>query len=109
MNGGYPASWSTRISALSNFRNVDVVGQTSYSYPSIYTNYRQYPVNLEDDNFIIKKTNNQVIFHRIYQVGGKKRSDDWNFNEQNDVYGVRTSKNGKGILTGYLPGDKKTN
>lgn len=51
--------------------------------------------------------NGQVQFYRTYQVGGIRRQDDWNGNEQDIVTPVRHSTNGKGVVGGYLPGDQK--
>jgi hypothetical protein len=102
---GSQASWTTRTSALPNFKNVDVVGQTSTSYPSIYTNYRSN--GIKNDNFIISDQNGQIQFYRTYQVGGIRRQHDVNGNEQNVVTPVRHSSNGRGTVGGYLPGDQK--
>lgn len=42
-----------------------------------------------------------------YQVGGIRRKDDWNGNEQHIVNPVRHSTNGSGTVGGYLPGGQK--
>lgn len=104
---GSPTSdpWTTQISKLDNFKNVDVVGQTSYSYPSMYTNYRANGV--KGDNFIISENGQQTVFYRTYQVGGVRKMNDWNGNEQNVVKPVRHSTNGLSYVAGFFPGDQK--
>lgn len=102
---GSQASWTTRVSALSNFANVDVVGQTSTTYSSMYTNYRD--KGSKSDKYIISDKDGKVVFYRAYQVGSVRKVNDWNGNEQNIVNPVRHSTNGKGKVGGYLPGDQK--
>jgi hypothetical protein len=105
-NTGYNSesspSWTTRISALSNFKDVDVVGETSYSYPSRYTNYREN--NVQENKFILSRKDGTVTFKRTYQVGGILQA--WG-NDRNVVNPVRHSTNGKGTVGGYFPGDQK--
>jgi len=99
-------SFATRISALSNFENVSVLGQTSSAYPSMYTNYR---ANSEQGsgNFILKETESTIYFSPTYMVGGIGRSQDWNLNEQNVALPMRTSQNGKGSVGGFQTGTTK--
>jgi len=42
-----------------------------------------------------------------YMVGGVRRRDDWNGNEQNVAKPMRYSRNGGGSIGGYQRGDKK--
>ena len=99
-------SFSAKISGLSNFKNVNVAGQSSSAYPSQFTNYR---LNSENgaDNFINWEKNGKVGFQRTYMVGGVGRSQDWNLNEQNVVNPMQINKNGSTIGTSYQSGKKK--
>jgi RHS repeat-associated protein len=49
--GGDRASFVTSISSASNFKDVNVWGQTSSSYPSMYTNVRQTNERMRDGDF----------------------------------------------------------
>ena len=100
-------SFANRVSALPNFKNVNVAGQTSSAYPSQYTNYR---VNSENgtDNFINSETNNMVYFQRTYMVGGN--GSFWGLNtaaSQTVAYPMQTNTNGQTSGTSYQPGTKK--
>jgi RHS repeat-associated protein len=98
-------SFAARISSQSNFKNVEVAGQTSSSFPSQYTNIR---VNSENgaDNFINWETDERVNFQITYMVAGTRRSDDWDGNEQNNAYQMQINKNGKTIAQRYQEGKK---
>ena len=99
------SSFAARVSALSNFKNVEVAGQTSSSFPSQYTNIR---VNSENgpDNFVNWETNEKISYQTTYMVAGKRRSDDWNLNEQNDAYQMQINKNGKTIGRRFQEGQR---
>ena len=103
---GQKSSFVTTISRLANFKNVTVAGQTSYSFPSYYTNYRSNG-NREEGDFITSKKDGKIAFSRTYMVGGVRRRDDWNGNEQNVAKPMRYSRNGGGSIGGYQRGDKK--
>jgi RHS repeat-associated protein len=49
--GAKGASFTTRLSGQSNFKNVDVIGQSSSSYPSIYSDYRETTFDMRNGNF----------------------------------------------------------
>ena len=100
------ASFVTRLSAQSNFKDVKVSGQTSSSYPSSYTNYRENS-DFGDDTFGYY-INGNTYFSQTYMVGGIRRNQDWNGNEQNIALPMRTSMNGKNITTThYQDGESK--
>ncbi|MBE9128306.1 MULTISPECIES: SpvB/TcaC N-terminal domain-containing protein [unclassified Coleofasciculus] len=98
-------SFAARISALSNFKNVEVAGQSSSAFPSKYTNIR---VNSENgaDNFVNWETNEEINFQITYMVAGTKRWDDWDLNEQNDAYEMQINKNGKTISNRFQEGQR---
>jgi RHS repeat-associated protein len=101
---GVPVSWTTKVSALKNFTNVDIVGQTSSTYPSGYSNYRSHSNHMKTEKYLINEANGQVHFYRTYQVGGVQHAIG---SDRNVVTPVRHSTNGKGRIGGELPGDKK--
>jgi hypothetical protein len=103
---GADSSFAAKISGLSNFKNVEVAGQTSSSFPSQFTNYR---LNSEKgpDNFVYHDDLAREWFQITYMVAGKRRSDDWNLNEQNDAYKMQINKNGTTIDHRYQPGKTK--
>jgi RHS repeat-associated protein len=103
---GAGSSFAAKISGLSNFKNVEVAGQTSSSFPSQFTNYR---LNSEKgpDNFVYLDDLAREWFQITYMVAGKRRSDDWNLNEQNDAYKMQINKNGTTIDHRYQPGKTK--
>jgi RHS repeat-associated protein len=90
------ASFVTLLSALLNFRDVSVSGQTSSAYPSLYTNYRTNSDWGGDDFVNIK--DGKIYFAPTYMVGGISRSQDLNRNEQNVALPMRTSVNGRGSI-----------
>lgn len=96
-------SFANQISSLSNFENVTVGGQTSSSFPSQFTNYR---LNSENgpDNFINSESSTMIYFQRTYMVGGYKRSQDWNLNEQNVALPMQYNVNGQTTGTGFQTG-----
>lgn len=99
-------SFAQEISALRNFANILVRGQTSSSFPSQYTNIR---INSENgsDNFIEKIASNMIIFYRTYLVGCYKKIQDINLNEQNVSLPMQTNMNGQKIRYEFQEGDRK--
>jgi hypothetical protein len=99
-------SFANKISGLSNFENVNVTGQTSFSFPSQFTNFR---LNSENgpNNFINSVSNGMVNFQRTYMVGGQRKFDDWNFNEQNVANPMQQNKNGGTTGTSFQQGTTK--
>lgn len=92
-------SFSTRISALSNYRGVSVHGQTSSAYPSIYTNVRQ-------NN---KKMINGTFSYPTYMVGGSSLGITGRFFPTcTPANPMRTSRNGRGVVDRYYqPGIRR--
>ncbi len=85
-------SFSTRISSLNNYRNVNVHGQTSSAYPSMYTNIRQ-------NN---KEMMNGAFSYPTYMVGGPSLGITGRFFPTSTLANpMRTSRNGKGVVNGY--------
>lgn len=99
-------SFANEISSLANFKGVTVSGQSSSAFPSQYTNYR---LNSENgaDNFINWEKNGVVSFQRTYLVGGYRRSQDWNLNEQNVALPMQNNRNGMTINRSFQQGEKK--
>ena len=91
------SSFAAKISALRNFQNVEVAGQTSSSFPSKVTDYRLKSKN-GPDSYINREGNGAFTFQITYMVSGKRKRDDWNMNEQNDAYKMQINKNG--VTTG---------
>lgn len=96
-------SFANQVSGLPNFENVTVSGQTSSAFPSMNINYRQNSEN-GADNFINSESNGMTIFQRTYMVGGYKRSQDWNLNEQNVALPMQNNVNGQTTGTSFQPG-----
>lgn len=101
-------SFAARVSGLENFKNVNVAGQTTSAFPSMFTNYRKNSEN-GTDNFINSEDNGMTIFQRTYMVGGYKRSQDWNLNEQNVANPMQFNRNGKTTGTGNQTGTRQYN
>lgn len=89
-SNGY-SSFTTDLSALQNFHNVNVYGQSSYSYPSIYTNRR------ETNLYMIQGT----FSYPTYMVGGYKGDGARAFFQGVHSPSMRKSNNGHGHLGGY--------
>jgi len=86
-NSQYGTSFTTRISSLNNFKDVNVWGQTSSSYPSLYTNVRETNAAMRDGNF-----NGQVTYMVAAPPLGL--TGRWTTDTANPM---RISKNGKGV------------
>lgn len=85
-------SFSTRISSLNNYRNVNVHGQTSSAYPSIYTNIRQNNQEMLNGTFS----------YPTYMVGGSSLGIVGRFFPTcTQAKPMRTSRNGRGIVDRY--------
>lgn len=89
-SNGY-SSFTTDLSALQNFHNVNVYGQSSYSYPSIYTNRRETNLNMIQGTFS----------YPTYMVGGYKGDGARAFFQGVHSPSMRKSNNGHGHLGGY--------
>lgn len=95
-SNGY-ASFTTELSALQNFKNVYLFGQSSYSYPSIYTNRREVTWGMMNGNFS----------YPTYMVGGKKGEGLKAYYQGIPAPSMRRSYNGKGYLGKYYQHGKK--
>ena len=85
-------SFVTKISALNNFRNVDVYGQTKSAYPSLYPNTRM-PSPLMYLN---------EYSYPTYLVGGDaKEGLKVIINNGAVAYPMRKSRNGKSVGTNF--------
>ncbi|MDD7304443.1 MAG: hypothetical protein SPF56_02970 [Bacteroidaceae bacterium] len=90
-NDGSP-SFSTRISSLSNYRNINVHGQTSSAYPSRYTNVRQNTQEMINGSFS----------YPTYMVGGSSLGIVGRFfPTHSKANPMRTSRNGRGTINNY--------
>jgi hypothetical protein len=94
------SSFAAKISALDNFNNVIVSGQTSSAYPSQFVDYRINSQNGED-NFINYENNKEVNFQRTYLVGGIGRSQDIFGIKQDVANPMQLNKNGQTIGTEF--------
>jgi RHS repeat-associated protein len=97
-------AWTTRVSKFDNFRNVDVAGQTGYSYPSRFADARVDGSN-SSGGYINGQNGNTIYFNRVYQVGGVRKSVDPFGGRQGKVLPVRHSTNGNSYVGGHFPGD----
>jgi len=86
----YP-SFTTELSAQKNFRNVNVYGQTSYSYPSIQSNQRGVTPEIMFGYFS----------YPIYMVGGNKGEGFDALFHGIPAPSMRKSLNGRGIVRNY--------
>jgi RHS repeat-associated protein len=106
------SSFVEKLSNENNFKNVTVVGQTSYSFPSKFTNYRENSENGKD-NFINTRScgldGTKINFQKTYMISGVRRRDDFLLNDQNLVFPMRYAKNGQTISRNFQAGDKKPN
>lgn len=85
-------SFSTKISSLSNYRNVNVHGQTSSAYPSVYTDIRQNNQDMLGGRFS----------YPTYMVGGGSLGVVGRFfPTYSQANPMRTSRNGKGVVNNY--------
>ena len=80
------ASFTTKISDLPNFKDVDVYGQTNYSYPSSSPTERNISVGMKYGMFTIP----------TYMVGSPKGSGSYWHNAK--AYPMRKSRNGIGVV-----------
>ena len=101
---GPKASFTTKLSAQSNFKDVNVWGQTSSSYPSQYTNVRENTVGMIDGKFI----------YPTYMVGAEGLNVTGRFvPTSSPANPMRVSVNGKGSVNDsfgrliYQPGNKR--
>ena len=115
------ASFTTKLSALPNFANVEIMGQPDYAYPSLFTNYKDNAGKDSPEDFEVTKTSYQNItrpsrmdnypsvgkwvangkrFDKTYMVASPKHS-------RGDVVKPMTvSKNGKERQVTYQGGSK---
>ena len=88
----YQASFSTRVSALGNFRNVSVYGQTSYAYPSTYVNLRANTHSMV----------NGAFSYPTYMVGASRLGLSGRFFPTiSKANAMRKSYNGRGAVNGH--------
>ena len=100
-------SFAKQISSLPNFSNVTVGGQTTSSFPSMYTNYRQNSEN-GPGNFINGENDEMVYFQRTYLVGGEHSFRGLNSKASQSVANLmQYNVNGNTVGTGYQSGTKK--
>ncbi len=87
---GEETSFTSRISALSNFKDVTVLGQTGYSFPSKYRNIRRpsYRQTIGKHGYPTYLVGGMPLIARFTSINLKT-----NFN----AYKMRKSKNGKTI------------
>jgi RHS repeat-associated protein len=109
---GYPVSFSTRISALQNFKNVDVWGQTASSVPSNAPDSRT--VNSDIINGVYSTSDGVYNFNtfpysidKTYMVGSKQTGRIGDF--KTFIFGspaepMRISRHGVGSKFGYQSG-----
>jgi RHS repeat-associated protein len=100
--GAKGASFTTRLSGQSNFKNVDVIGQSSSSYPSIYSDYRETTSDMRNGNFSRQSTY-MVAAPPLGTLGS------WQSTPANPI---RVSRNGRGTTNSngnpiYQKGKKK--
>lgn len=97
-NDSRGSSFTTLISGLPNYKDVNVYGQTSSSYPSRFTNIRTSNSKMREGNFENEKT---------YMVGGNQGSFSGAYLSEK-ANPIQVSKNGK--VTGhiYQPGRKRS-
>lgn len=91
-------SFTTNLSRQENFHNVSIYGQTSYSYPSKYTNIRETATNMLFGHFS----------YPTYMVGGYKKNGHLAYLSIIPALPMRRSVNGKEDLNKiyYQPGRK---
>jgi hypothetical protein len=104
-------SFANQISSLANFNNVSVAGQTTSSFPSMYTNYRQNSEN-GPGNFINSITQLEgggtlVNFQKTYMVGGVRMRYDLLGQNQNVANPMQTNVNGQTTGTSFQQGTTK--
>jgi RHS repeat-associated protein len=119
---GGKESFSSRISGLPNFKNVKVLGQSNYAYPSLYTNYKDNGGKTSPSDFSLFKPNIKIDYRpsgldnypglsipyqdgntvdKTYMISSPKHSSG-------DVAEPMTSStNGQQTGTETQPGDKK--
>ena len=85
------SSFTTNLSALKNFHNIDIYGQSSFSYPSVYTNRRETTLDILQGNFS----------YPTYMVGGTKGDGINAFFIGTPAPSMRKSYNGRGHLKNY--------
>lgn len=99
------SSFASNLSSLSNFKNVEVAGQTASSFPSKYTNIR---VNSDkgSGDFVNWENDKTISFQITYSVAGVRKRDDWNLNEQHIALPMQINKNGKTTGQRYQEGQR---
>ncbi|WP_341903546.1 RHS repeat-associated core domain-containing protein [Fluviicola taffensis] len=93
---GDEGNFALNISALDNFKNTLISGQQKSSFPSIYTDAREYNSDMSSGQF---KTTKEV-----YMVGSDGGKDDVFFN---DAYQMGRAKNGKKLTPSYQEGTRE--
>ncbi len=100
---GSRSSFTTNLSSLENFKDVNVWGQTSSSYPSMYTNVRETNAKMRDGNY--EKQTTYMVAAVPLGLNGR-----WNTTSANpmriSLNGVGTTRNATGQFI-YQPGKRK--
>ena len=118
--GSDGSSFTTKLSALSNFKDVNLLGQTSSAFPSQYTNERDVTFSQLTDDFLPVEEENYHYNHgdpgpaaptvrKTYMVGGNSSKGAAAFFGGEKANTMRESKNGVGTAAPnqYQPGDVK--
>lgn len=91
------SSFTTNLSALKNFHNINIYGQSSFSYPSVYTNRRETTLDILQGNFS----------YPTYMVGGTKGDGINAFFIGTPAPSMRKSYNGRGHLKNYFQSGRR--
>ncbi|MDR6969672.1 RHS repeat-associated protein, partial [Flavobacterium arsenatis] len=94
---GLKKSFTTTLSSLGNFKNVDVGGQPNSSYPSMYANIRETNSAMRSGNFAKQAT--YMVAAGPLGVAGR-----W---QPNYAYPMNISRNGETITPHYQIGTNK--
>ena len=90
-------SFTTLISGLPNFKNVDVYGQPNSSYPSEYSDVRSTNAEMREGNFSGQRT-------YMVSAGSLGLTGRWTTDRANQM---TVSRNGKQKAPKYQKGKKK--
>jgi hypothetical protein len=101
-------SFSRQISKVQNFKDVTVFGQSDYSFPSKFSDYRTPTFNQSLTQDFLPVVFTTAVVYKTYMVASDKSKYS---TERATVFGAPASKmnyfkNGKGIGSYYQAGDK---
>jgi hypothetical protein len=107
----YNKSFVERLSANFNLKDVDVLGQRTYSFDSKYVNKRK-SSKISEEKYISRRWKEGNLdwrsFRLTYMVGGIRGRDDFFYNDQDLALPMRKANNGETVdLNYYQPGRKK--